>query len=178
MRQKAKAVNFGLLFGQRAEGLRAYAQQEYGIRMSAEEAEETRGRFFAFYRGLAAWQRWVAADLAEEKPLYTPFGREQWFYPHELPAALAFVVQGGEAEILLHALAPLHDALDALGAELVAVIHDEIILEVPMSNAKVAGETLRTTMTDAFLAVLPRAPVTGLCDLKHGQNWADRTKLR
>ena len=48
----AKAVNFGLLYGQGAKGLREYARKRYGVTMTLEEAKGYRRRFFEAYPGL------------------------------------------------------------------------------------------------------------------------------
>ncbi len=54
-RKLAKAVNFGLLYGQGAEGLRNYARGSYGVEMGLEEAQRYRKRFFQTYPGIKAW---------------------------------------------------------------------------------------------------------------------------
>ena len=54
-RKLAKAVNFGLLYGQGAKGLKDYARKEYEIDITLEEAALYRKRFFESYPGLAAW---------------------------------------------------------------------------------------------------------------------------
>jgi DNA polymerase-1 len=54
-RKLAKAVNFGLLYGMGAQGLRSYALRSYGVEMSPEEAALYRKRFFGTYLGLKRW---------------------------------------------------------------------------------------------------------------------------
>src|SRR5215203_6250652 len=54
-RKLAKAVNFGLLYGQGAKGLKDYARREYEINITLEEAAFYKRRFFETYPGLAAW---------------------------------------------------------------------------------------------------------------------------
>ena len=48
-RKLAKAVNFGLIFGQGAKGLKDYARNNYGVEMSIEEASAYRTKFFETY---------------------------------------------------------------------------------------------------------------------------------
>jgi DNA polymerase I-like protein with 3'-5' exonuclease and polymerase domains len=54
-RSLAKAVNFGLLYGQSAAGLKTYAKNSYGVTMTDEEAVQFREAFFNEYDGLRAW---------------------------------------------------------------------------------------------------------------------------
>ena len=54
-RKLAKAVNFGLLYGQGARGLKEYARDKYETDITLEEAALYKRRFFETYPGLAAW---------------------------------------------------------------------------------------------------------------------------
>jgi len=56
-RQAAKAAGFGLIYGMQADTLRTYAEVGYGVRLTLEEAERLRERFFAVYPAVAAWHR-------------------------------------------------------------------------------------------------------------------------
>mgnify|MGYP002525017544 CR=1 FL=1 len=77
-RQLAKAVNFGLLYGQSAKGLVAYAKKAYGVEMEYERARDIRGRFFSAYTGLWEWHknaRRMAAEGAQN--VRTALGRNK-----------------------------------------------------------------------------------------------------
>lgn len=52
-RQLAKAVNFGLIYGQSARGLVRYAKSSHGVELSERRANEIHERFFRAYPGLA-----------------------------------------------------------------------------------------------------------------------------
>ena len=54
----------------------------------------------------------------------------------------------------------------------VAWLHDEIVLEVPIENAKRAAELLEKAMIAAFAEIFPNAPLNGLVDVHSGTNWA------
>ncbi len=56
-RQAAKAVNFGLIYGMSAAGLREYAENSYGVRMTQDEADLAKEKFFQIYDGVASWQK-------------------------------------------------------------------------------------------------------------------------
>jgi DNA polymerase I len=54
-RKLARTVNFGLLYGMGAKGLRVYAFKSYGVGMNLEEAALYRRSFFETYPGLKGW---------------------------------------------------------------------------------------------------------------------------
>ncbi|AOQ23007.1 Ribonuclease D [Moorella thermoacetica] len=54
-RQFAKSLNFGLIFGMSGKTLQEYAELGYGVKMTLEEAEEAREKFFQLYYGIAGW---------------------------------------------------------------------------------------------------------------------------
>ena len=56
-RQAAKAVNFGMLYGQGHRGLAAYARATYGVDMTLDEARGAQDAFFRTYPGLRRWQQ-------------------------------------------------------------------------------------------------------------------------
>ena len=74
-RQMAKAVNFGLLFGQGAAGLQRYAKSSYGVDLTATEAEKARTAFFRAYPGLSRWQTETRRNAERAGQVRTPGGR-------------------------------------------------------------------------------------------------------
>jgi DNA polymerase-1 len=176
-RQLAKAVNFGLLFGQGAAGLAKYAKTQYGVDMSIKQAERYRQAFFDTYPGLRRWQR-RTAELAEAShSIKTPSGRVRTFKRKRgksyFTAFLNTPVQGGAAEIMLAALAALDRRLKGLDAKLVNVVHDEIVLEVAADQAAAAKTAVEEAMVEGMLSVFPRANCNGLVEAHSGANWAE-----
>ncbi len=147
-RQLAKAVNFGLLFAMGARGLSDYAENSYGVKMSVREAEEFKGKFFDHYTGLRDWHKCTKSGSYYEAR--TLKGRRRlWSTVSSLNERLNMPVQGTAADIMKIALARLPKALKGTEAKLVAIIHDEIILEVPEDKAEEAKRMLVTVMESA-----------------------------
>ena len=129
-RQAAKAVNFGLLFAMEAKGLRSYALNTYGVEMSLDRASRFKQRFCDSYAGFAAFLQNSANRKV--KQLRTLSGRIKHFTQGyaSLPNALNTPIQGTAADIIKQALADLPAQLIDTRAQIVACIHDEIIIEV------------------------------------------------
>jgi DNA polymerase-1 len=176
-RQLAKAVNFGLLFGQGAAGLAKYAKTQYGVDMSLKQAEKYRQAFFDTYPGLRRWQR-RTAELAEAShSVKTPSGRVRTFKRKRgksyYTAFLNTPIQGAAGEVMLAALAALDRRLKGLDAKLVNVVHDEIVLEVAADQAQAAKTAVEAAMVEGMLSVFPRADCNGLVGAHSGCNWAE-----
>jgi DNA polymerase I-like protein with 3'-5' exonuclease and polymerase domains len=77
----------------------------------------------------------------------------------------------------METMALLHQRLPALLGRpmLVLQVHDEFIIEVDETPeaVKAASRCLEQCMLDGFAALLPGAPLTTLCDVADGQNWAE-----
>jgi DNA polymerase-1 len=111
-RKLAKAVNFGLLYGMGAKGLRSYALRSYGVEMSLEEAALYRRRFFETYPGLRRWhEQERRAWLRSETETRTLSGRRRTDV-QRLIDRLNSPVQGTSADGLKLALALLWERRD------------------------------------------------------------------
>jgi DNA polymerase I-like protein with 3'-5' exonuclease and polymerase domains len=56
---------------------------------------------------------------------------------------------------------------------LVAMVHDELLAEVPEADAERIAETLKTCLHRAFVETFPGAPTRGLVDAHVGAHWAE-----
>jgi DNA polymerase I len=169
-RQAAKAVNFGLIYAMGAEGLRAYAQQSYGVTLTSEQAVTFRQRFFAAYAGVAAWQSQIREGLPLTESRTLSGRRRQWTELPRMAALYNTPVQGRAADIMKRALMALPQALQGTGAILVACIHDELIVEVPEDRAPAVAHILKIVMEEAGQAYLAHIPA--LADVRMGSSWA------
>lgn len=174
-RQMAKAVNFGLLFGAGAPSLQNYAATAYCVDMTLAQAQAARAAFFRTYPEFEKWQKKQRKGAATAGQVRTPGGRVRALDGARALAteSLNTPIQGGAAEVLLVTLALLTTQLDALGAQLVNVIHDEIVVECAPNNAPAVATAMEAAMVAGFLAIFPSASTRELVEAHWGANWAE-----
>jgi DNA polymerase I-like protein with 3'-5' exonuclease and polymerase domains len=153
-RQLAKAVNFGLLFGQGAQRLQDYARNSYGVEMSLEEAEEYRERWFEAYPAIRAWHRREGADFdAGDDSASTLTGRLRRV--GGFTEKVNHPVQGTGADGLKLAMALFHERLpNHLDVRLVIACHDELVVECPEEQAEEVAFFLKGVMVTGMDEVL------------------------
>ena len=183
-RQLAKAVNFGLLYGQGAKGLQDYAASSYGVEISEKKAGEYRRAWFKAYPAFGQWHTRTASDAKRALAVRTPAGRERRWVSEDRSAPGGFreteayntPVQGGAAEAMLAALGALTRELAAAGLDAtpLAVVHDELILEVEEGQAEEARQLVERSMTAGMLAIFPDAATLGLVEAGIARSWAEK----
>jgi DNA polymerase-1 len=168
-RKLAKPVNFGLIYGLSAGSLRRKAKAEYGLDLTAQEAERYRRAFFQAYPGVAAWHRRLRAESAPA--VRTLAGRrcplpEKHFYG----TRANYTVQGTGGDGFKAALALLWERRDQCpGAFPVLAVHDEIIIEADADQAEAAAGWLKQAMLDGMSPLLDPVPVE--VEAKVGRTW-------
>lgn len=179
-RQLAKAVNFGLLYGQGAKGLKDYASSSYGVEISESEAKAYREAWFKAYPAFATWHYTARIRAETLMAVTTPLGRKRCFSASQegdyLSATKAYntPIQGGAAEVMLAALGKLPDLLLGLDAKAIAVIHDEVIVESSLDEAPKVIKALEDAMVQGMLEVFPMASTLGLVEAHVADSWADK----
>lgn len=174
-RQLAKAINFGLIYGISAMGLQSYAECNYGVKMTETQAQQFRKKFFTGYSGLARWQQQQAKLLYQRGVRETRTlanRRRQWQEKPRLTEMLNTPVQGTSADITKLALADLLPYLAPMGAKILGVVHDEIILSSPESQSHQAAQILTQVMQAAGERFLQRVPV--VVEAQIAQSWGDK----
>ena len=181
-RQKAKAVNFGVIYGSGAAGLREFARDAYNLKMTIEEARTFIGSFLATFRGVARWQRDQEARTRQTRTVSTSGGKVYRFaweakgdYSRNL--ALNLPIQGTAAEIAIEAMIHIDAGLRAAlpgKALIVLQVHDEFVVEAEDDEAVISAtkRIVEEAMIAAFEALLPGAPVRGLVTAHSATTWA------
>lgn len=174
MRSRAKAVNFGIVYGQQAYGL------SRSLRIPFYEAKEMIDRYFEVHPGVRAYLDDVVVQAHKDGYATTLFGRRR--YIPELKAknaaqrgfgertAMNHPMQGTAADIIKLAMRQVQDELVArdLGARLMLQVHDELDLSVPESEVDEVSGLLTSVMESVVELSVPL-----LVDVSAGANWAE-----
>ena len=174
-RKLAKAVNFGLIFGQGAEGLRNYARNNYGVEMTLLEAKRYRERFFESYPAIRAWHRREGSSFDNgDVTARSLAGRMRQV--GSFTEKINHPVQGAAADGMKLALALLWERREECpGAVPVLAVHDEIVVECDEEDAEKAKTWLVKAMKDGMDAVVnvsePRVPIE--VEASVVQTWGD-----
>ncbi|HEV2912819.1 MAG TPA: DNA polymerase [Pyrinomonadaceae bacterium] len=161
-RDFAKRLNFGVVYGI---GAQRFSMMT-GIPLT--EAENILRRYFATYRQLDAWLRDAANRALRERTARTASGRVARFRfdPEDRQAAsLAqrngknMPIQGTSADILKRALRLLHDKLRDTNAQIINIVHDEIVVEADAAQAAEIAEMVEDAMCAAGEEYVKKVPV-------------------
>ena len=155
-RGKAKAVNFGFLYGMGAKKFVEYAYDSYGVVFTLPEAEKFRELFFAKYSRLLPWheeQRHLAEALGGVPNLFGRFRKLPNIYSDNWSErggaerrSINTPVQGTGSDILLSAAIQVKKELEPYGLKIVGTVHDSILGEFPEENKDWFVEQIRRIM--------------------------------
>lgn len=177
LRRIAKAVNFGLIYGQSAYGL---ARQ---IGVSVDEAQDFISRYFARFPRVKDYMNDVEEQAADQGYVETLLKRRryfpelssdrQWSFNQRQAAqrmAINTPIQGSAADIIKLAMIRLHDRLSKtqLQARMLLQVHDEIVLEAPQTEVTQTKSIIREAMENAFELAVPLK-----VDIEVGTNWQE-----
>jgi DNA polymerase I len=176
VRRRAKAINFGIIYGISAFGL----ANQLGI--AREEASAYIKKYFERFPGIRAYMDETREFCRKNGYVVTLFGRK-CHYP-EIKASNASVrsfneraainarLQGSAADIIRRAMTRVEDALaeKKLSAQMLLQVHDELIFEVPDEEVAATLPVVQRVMQDApFPAVLLSVPLQ--VDARAADNW-------
>ena len=174
LRSRAKAVNFGIVYGQQAYGL----SQSLGIPFG--EAKDMIDRYFEAYPGVRSYLDSTVAQAKERGYAETMFGRKR--HIPELKSsnasqrgfgertAMNHPMQGAAADIIKLAMRQVQDRLMAEGmkARLLLQVHDELDFSVPEDEVEKLTVLVRDVMENVASLRVPL-----VVDVQSGANWAE-----
>ncbi len=177
MRRRAKAVNFGLIYGMSAFGLSRSTD------LTLAEAEEFVKAYFERFPGVKGYLEHTRHQAADQGYVETLLGRRRYFPQlmkgakgvSEVARARAYreavnaPIQGSAADIIKLAMMRLPEAIfDAgLGVQMLMQVHDELVFECPKKQIPPATELIGEIMQNAFKLKVPLKT-----DALAGDNWA------
>ena len=176
VRRRAKAINFGIIYGISAFGL----ANQLGI--GREEAGAYIKKYFERFPGIRDYMESTRKSARENGLVTTIFGRK-CHYPRinaSNPSERAFneraainaPIQGSASDIIRRAMVRMDDALAEakLSAQMLLQVHDELVFEVPESEVEATIPVVRRVMVDAPHPALQLA-VPLQVDAKAAANW-------
>lgn len=175
-RQIGKSLVFGLLFSMSAPSLRVYCKVNYGVSFTLQEAEVFRDRFFRTFPGLARWHDRVRRECNSANEFRTLVGRRrivvhlQGTDTNMLGLGLNTPVQGTAADMLKVSVREIWARRQEMpAAKLLALIHDEIIMNVRIGYEDRAAQWMRGIMIECGNLIIDPVP----CDasVKIGKTW-------
>ena len=154
-RGKAKAVNFGFLYGMMAKKFVAYALNSYGQTFTPQEAEHIRELFFAKYSRLLPWHQEQEQLCEAQGGVYNLFGRfrklpliysqNKWERASAARRSINTPVQGSGSDLLISAATQINKELKGV-AWIGATVHDSIIGECRIEDKDYVDSVIRRVM--------------------------------
>ncbi len=174
LRSRAKAVNFGIVYGQQAFGLAS------SLKIPRKEAQEMIDRYFEAYPGVRAYLDESVRSAKELGYATTMYGRKRHIHEFRQSnkqliafgerTAMNHPMQGTAADIIKIAMTRVERRLreEGLRSRLVLQIHDELDLEVPEDEIEAASALVRETMEGVAELKVPL-----IAEVSYGANWAE-----
>jgi DNA polymerase-1 len=182
MRRHAKAVNFGLLYGQTAFGLTRSTD------LTLSEAEEFIRKYFERFAKIRDYLETLKHMAAERGYVETMLGRRRYF-PELAPGsrldvsarnraereAINAPIQGSAADILKIAMIRLPGELTRAGlhARMILQVHDELVFDCPAAEVLPATRLVRHVMENVLSLSVPLT-----ADAAQGENWEEMQAVR
>ena len=174
MRSRAKAVNFGIVYGQQAFGL---AQS---LEISMAEAKEMIDRYFEAYPGVRAYLDRTVEEAKEKGYAETMFGRRRHIPELHMRnavqrgfgerTAMNHPMQGSAADIIKMAMVEVSRRLVDEGFEsrLLIQVHDELDFSVPQDEIDRLSAMVKDAMENVCELSVPL-----IADVSYGKTWAE-----
>lgn len=190
-RKKAKAVNFGFVYGM---GWRKFIQtafEKYELHFSEAEAQQVRKLFFEQFRGLLPWHARQRRLVNEYGRVQSPLGRvrhlpdifsgDQGVRAEAERQAINSPVQSFASDMTMLSMLMINEKFKVKGLEayVIGTVHDALLFEVRDDHVGHALPIIKDTMENLPLekkfGVHLDVPIVS--DLKVGSHWGDAREL-
>jgi DNA polymerase I len=175
MRRKAKAVNFGLAYGQSAFGL------SQTLTISRTEAKAIIDNYFEKFPGIRQYMEDTKVFAREHGYVETIMGRRRylrdinsknWTVRAQAERnAINSPIQGSAADLIKVAMINIHSDLKAqnFATKMLLQVHDELVFEVPKSEL----DTVSPLIEEGMKTAIPNLKVPVVVDVGVGGNWLE-----
>ncbi|MEQ8896594.1 MAG: DNA polymerase I [Roseovarius sp.] len=175
IRRRAKAINFGVIYGISGFGL---ARQ---LRIPRGDAQDFINRYFERFPGIKTYMDDTVSFAKEHGHVQTLFGRK--IHTPEIAAkgpragfarraAINAPIQGTAADIIRRAMIRMPDAIEGLPCKMLLQVHDELLFEVEAGAAEQVITAARDIMESAAKPAI-HLDVPLVVDAGQGMNWAE-----
>ena len=175
MRRKAKAVNFGIIYGQSRYGL------SEALNITPAEAQEFIDKYFETYPNIKKYMEETKYFALQNGYVETLYGRKRYF-GEELSssnrnirefaqrAAINAPLQGSAADLIKLAMISLNKVLkdECKDAKIILQVHDELVVEVPRQYVQKVSE-----LTIKAMELSQPLDVPLVVDLNYGDTWKE-----
>jgi DNA polymerase-1 len=178
-RNRAKGVNFGLIYGMSAFGLSRYTDTTLA------EAEDFVKAYFEQFPGVKDYLDGIKILAANQGYVETLLGRRRYFpglktqtnhniRSREEREAINAPIQGTAADIMKIAMLQVPAALNRAGltAKMLLQVHDELVLECPLDELQATADLVRQIMENAYPLKVPLQT-----DARSGPNWNEMSPI-
>ena len=174
MRRRAKAVNFGIVYGQSKYGL----AKSLGITNA--EAQEFIDKYFETYPKVKEYMNNEVEFVAQNGYVETAFGRKRYlaselhssnYQIREFAqrAAINQPLQGTAADLIKIAMIRVDKAIDKMKTKMIMQVHDELVFEVPKNEL----EQLKSIILDCMALKDQNLKIPLDVDINYGTSWKE-----
>ena len=173
LRQMGKPVNFGAVYGMSAKKLMEYAKNVYSVDMDYDEAKTFLKIYKETYPQIAQWQNATIRKIQKHKKIKVKTLLGRIMTAERYTDALNYPIQGSGADLIKLAVAYFHNKKDKVDIEanIVNIIHDEIIVETKKELSEKVSKLLKESMQWAAEKLIPEVPCP--VEVKIGKSWQD-----
>ncbi|MFH1414158.1 MAG: DNA polymerase I [Candidatus Omnitrophota bacterium] len=178
MREVAKRVNFGIIYGLTSYGL------SRDLRIGIEEAQTFIDTYFARYPKVKDYIREQVSKAQKDGFVSTMLGRRRYIpeindknqtiREFAKRKAINTPVQGSASDLIKSAMIQIHQQIKSrdLRAAMVLQVHDELVFDLPVKELKEVKDLVKDRMENVFKLAVPIK-----VDMKKGKNWLDLERI-